>query len=285
MRFLPSRGPARAVALTGTAVALASTFLLAPASADAGHPAPFTDCPVGMTSSTGNPVVTCIAAVGLGGEFKLGKTTVTLTPGTDLQGGLAIGNGVEFIEPADGGALTGPDQDVPGGLLGIAHLENLLPGVTDIKAEVRLVGQPGFALGRDIKVTLPVQVQLKNLLLGPHCVIGTPANPVVLHLTTGTSAAPDGVTPLQGKTGTPGQPDLGSATVLEFAGQELVDNGFAVPGATGCGLLGLGLLDRVVDQRSGLPAAAGVSEARLVTNTFIVAATQVDQVSGYDPTS
>jgi hypothetical protein len=278
--ILPRRSPG-VVALAGTTIAMATALIAPPANAAVGHPAPFTDCPTSSTSSTGKPVVTCIAAVGLGGEFKLGKTTVTLTPGTDLQGGLALGpNGTEFIEADNGNTLSGPDQDVPGGLLGIAHIEGLLPGITDIKAEVRLVGQPGFALGRDVQITLPVQVRLKNILLGSNCAIGTPADPIELHLTTGTSTAPEGVTPLQGKTGTITEPDLGT-NVLEFAGQEVVDNGFAVPAATGCGLLGLGLLDGAVNSRSGLPAAAGVSEARLVTNTFIVAAADVDDVTGY----
>jgi hypothetical protein len=276
----PRRSPGIA-ALVGT-MALTSALLSSPAVAAGGHPAPFTDCPTDQHSSTGNPVTTCLAGVGLGGEFKLGKTTVTLTPGTDLQGGLAVGDGAEFIEADNGNTLSGPDQNVPGGLLGIAHLEGLLPGITDIKAEVRLVGTPGFSLGQDIHVTLPVQVRLKNILLGPNCVIGTPDDPIVLHLTTGTSDAPDGVTPLQGKVGEVTQPPLGVG-VLEFAGQELVDNGFAVPAATGCGLLGLGLLNGAVNSRSGLPAAAGVSEARLVTNTFIVAAADVDGVTGYDP--
>lgn len=250
---------------------------------DTPWPAPFTHCPVGVVTNpdTGAKVTTCIAAVGKGGTFKLGRTTVTLTPGTDLQGGLGLGpSGSEFVPALDGMTLTGPAQSVPGGVLGVTGLENLLPGVTDIGAVVTLVGQPGFSLGRDIDITLPVQVQLKNALLGPNCAIGSPADPIVLHLTTGTTTPPAGVEPMTGTPGAPKQPPLGTS-VLEFVGQTVVDNTFAVPAATGCGILGL--LDPIVNARSGLPAAPGVSAATLVTNSFLVAASQVGDVSGYTP--
>lgn len=276
--------PSLAVTLAAVAVGL-GPVATAPtaAAADTPWPAPFTHCPVGVVTNpdTGATVTTCIAAVGKGGTFQLGKTTVTLTPGTNLQGGLGLGpSGSVFVPALDGMTLTGPAQSVPGGVLGVTGLENLLPGVTDIGAVVKLVGQPGFRLGRNIDITLPVQVQLENPLLGPACVIGTPADPVVLHLTTGTTTPPAGVEPITGTPGTIAQPPLG-VNVLEFVGQTVVDNNFAVPAATGCGVLGL--LNGVVNARSGLPAAPGASAATLVSNSFIVAASQVGDVTGYTP--
>jgi hypothetical protein len=264
---------------------LLATLGLAPAASaeDAPWPAPFSSCPVGVVTNpdTGAKVTTCIAAVGKGGSFRLGTSTVTLTPGTNLQGGLGVGpSGAMMVPALDGMTLTGPAQSVPGGLLGVQGLENLLPGVTDIGAVVTLVGEPGFELGRDIHITLPVQVQLKNPLLGPDCAIGSAEDPIVLHLTTGTTTPPEGVEPLTGTPGTLTQPPLG-ASVLEFVGQTVVDNTFAVPAASGCGLLNL--LDPIVNARSGLPAAPGVSSATLVTNSFLVAADDVGNVSGYTP--
>lgn len=273
-------------ALVATTLALAAALATAPSSSAEDTtlwPAPFTNCPVGQVTNpeTGQMVTTCLAGVGTGGSFKLGKTTVTLTPGTNLQGGLGIGpNGSVFVPATDGMTLSGPAQSVPGGLLGVAQIQDLLPGITNIKALVKLVGTPGFNLGASIDITLPVQVQLENALLGPHCVIGTPANPVVLHLTTGTTSPPEGVEPITGVTGKPRNPGLGT-NVLEFVGQNVVDNTFPVPGATGCGALGL--LNSTVNAKSGLPAKAGVSEASLVTNTFLVGAPDVGDVTGYTP--
>jgi len=267
-------------------LALAATLLPAPSATAADGdlwPAPFEYCPVGVVTNpeTGATTTTCVSAVGTGGTFKLGKTEVTLTSGVRLQGGLGTRpEGPGFIEANDGMTLTGPDQAVPGGVLGIAVIQDLLPGITNIAAEVRLVGLPEMVLGRDLEMTLPLQVRLKNLLLGPNCHIGSAEEPILLHLTSGTTSPPEGVEPM---TGTPGeilQPPLG-ALVLEFKGQTLVDNTFAVPRAQGCGALGL--LNKVVDLRSGLPAAPGASYARLVTNTFVVAAADAPNVSGYEP--
>lgn len=266
--------------------ALVATSFTAPSAvADEAQlwPAPFEYCPAGVVTNpdTGATTSTCLASLGTGGTFKLGKTVVTLTSGVNLQGGLgSVPGGFGFIPANDGMTLSGPDQSVPGGVLGIALIQDLLPGITNIKAEVRLVGQPDFKLGANIDVTLPVQVHLKNLLLGPHCVIGSAEDPITLHLTTGTTAPPAGVEPITGTPGAISQPPLGT-TVIEFKGQTIVDNTFAVPGAKGCGALGL--LNKVVDLKSGLPAAPGASQAQLVTNTFVVAAADVGDVTGYVP--
>lgn len=273
-------------AAAAAVLALAAT-LLAPTAAQADdddlHPAPFEYCPKGVVTNpeTGASTTTCISSVGHGGTFRLGSTTVTLTDGVNLQGGLGMGpDGSTFVLANGGMTLTGPDQDVPGGVLGVAQLSGVLPGLTDIKAVVRLAGTPDFKIAANLQMTLPVYVQLKNNLLGPHCTIGTPEQPFTLHLTAGTTTPPEGVEPLTGRNGTITQPQLGT-NVLEFKDQLLVDNTFAVPGATGCGPLGL--LNSVVNAKSGLPSAPGISQAQLEGNAFIVAAAQVDEVTGYQP--
>lgn len=265
LRRIVATGIAATAAVLGLAVAPPAAA--APATTP---PAPFTYCPVGWTSPTGKPLATCLASIGTGGTFRLGKTTVTLSPGTTLQGGLGVGDdGITFVPATEGMTLSAPAQSVPGGVLGIAHLENLIPGVTDIQALVQLAGTPNFSLGQDIHITLPITVRLKNALLGPKCTIGTAANPIVLHLTTGTTTPPDGVDPVTGTPGTISSTD----GVLKFAGQTVVDNTFAVPAASNCGALGL--LNKVVDAKSGLPAAPGKSLAKLVSDTSLVAASQV----------
>ncbi|KQY54429.1 MULTISPECIES: hypothetical protein [unclassified Nocardioides] len=272
-------------AVAAAALAMTSLSGTPTAQADDGdlHPDPFAYCPVGVVTNpdTGATTSTCIASVGRGGTFKLGSTVVTLTEGVNVQGGLGITpTGPAFVLANDGMTLSGPDQNVPGGVLGVAQLEGLLPGITDIKAVVHLAGTPTFKLGANLRMDLPVYVELKNNLLGPHCTIGAPDAPFVLHLTSGTTTPPEGVEPITGANGTVTAPDLG-VTVLELKGQRLVDNTFAVPAATGCGPLGL--LNGAVNAKSHLPAAAGVSEARLDGNAFIVGASQVDQVTGYVP--
>lgn len=269
------------VLLSATGLALAvSTALAAPAQAADTWPAPFTHCPIGVVTNpaTDATTTTCIASLGTGGTFKLGKTTVTLTPGVNLQGGLgSTPTGFAFIPANDGMTLSGPDQSVPGGVLNVAGLENLIPGVTDIAAQVEVVGDVGFKLGASIEITLPVRVRLKNALLGPNCAIGSAKDPIVLHLTTGTTTPPAGVDPMTGANGTISSPDLG-ISALKMSGQTLVDNTFAVPAATGCGLLGT--LNSVVNNRSGLPSAAGVSSAKLVTDSYIAAAADVPDITG-----
>ena len=270
--------PKAGLALAATL--LTTTALAAPADAADTWPAPFTYCPIGVVTNpgTGATTTTCIAAVGTGGEFKLGKTVVTLKPGTTLQGGLgSTPDGPSFIPANDGKTLTGPDQQVPGGVLGVAALQGLIPGITDIAAQVEVVGDVGFELGADIRITLPVRVHLKNALLGGNCAIGSAKDPIVLHLTTGTTTPPEGVDPISGTPGAITDPDLG-VNVLAFDGQTVVDNTFAVPGATGCGPLGI--LNGVVDSRSGLPAAPGVSSAKLVNRSYIAAAADVPNISG-----
>ncbi len=183
-------------AVAAVALAMTTTLSGAPAAqADDGdlHPDPFAYCPVGVVTNpgTGATTATCIASVGRGGTFKLGSTVVTLTEGVNVQGGLGITpTGSAFVLANDGMTLSGPDQDVPGGVLGVAQLEGLLPGVTDIKAIVHLAGTPTFKLGANLEMGLPVYVELKNNLLGKTCTIGTPDAPFTLHLTSGTTTPP-----------------------------------------------------------------------------------------------
>ena len=47
-------------------------------------------------------------------------------------------------------------------------------------------------------VTLPLKVKLSNEMLGEECYIGSDAEPIVLHLTTGETAPPAGTEPIRG---------------------------------------------------------------------------------------
>lgn len=268
--------------LTSAAAALLTVPLLAlasaaPSSADADDPyAAFEHCPVQELVDSGHPDGACITAVVRGGTFTIGKGTVPVTAESTLSVGTYVaedGTNVN-IAPADGTLFTSSPMQVPGGLLGVAGLEGLLPGLTDIRATVELATDQApevnvlNAIFGGVVVELPIKIRLQNPLLGNRCYIGTDANPIVLELTTGTTSPPAPNQPIGGDTGTfefvPG-PNGGS--YVKGTGATLVDNAFSVPAATGCGVLGT--LNSVVNQRQGLPAAAGTNTAVLQQDSFL----------------
>jgi PKD repeat protein len=103
----------------------------------------------------------------------------------------------------------------------------------------------------DVSVRVRVRIKLTNSLLGANCYIGTIAAPVDVNtLITGTTAPPPPNLPISG---VPYNPVGGTAT--------LVNNSFGVPGATGCGLLGV--LNGVVNGALGLPSGPGNNSIEL----------------------
>jgi hypothetical protein len=262
----------------------AGTLLLAPtlgasATADPLPPAPFTYCPMHYQApgepppQPGHGLRFCFASIGTGGTFKMGKVTVALTPGTVLQGGFwsspDFRNSFVLADPPSK-TLDSPGQQVPGGLLGVALIQNLIPGITSVTAQVVLAG-PASSNFRNLiyaetpGITLPVVVKLINPLLGPDCSIGTPAHPMILNLTNGTTNPPPPALPISGDRGSGTTMGIGS---LYIGGLTVVDNTWGAPGATGCGALGL--LNEAVNLQSGLPSAAGNNEARLSSNVYLV---------------
>ncbi|MCC7076322.1 MAG: PKD domain-containing protein, partial [Acidimicrobiia bacterium] len=91
-----------------------------------------------------------------------------------------------------------------------------------------------------VDVTAKLRIKLNNGSLTSGCYIGS-ASGIPIPLTTGTRPA-NGTMPAM--TGTPYDSGDGSAT--------LVDNTFDVPGATGCGALGL--LNGTINSQLGLPS-------------------------------
>jgi hypothetical protein len=259
------------LAVLGTGLSMSTGAFVTNAVA-AATPAPFTYCPLADPN-----ISYCVSAVGIaGGSFKMGSVTVSIPAGTNLQGGLVPDpvTGVSlgpFIpaSPPDK-TLTSPALGVPGGLLGVAQIQDLLPGVTDVKAEVKLVGPVTFSFDnllyqRTPGIALPVEVHLVNATLGPNCTIGTPANPIILNLTDGVTSPPAGVKPIRGSSGAINFPKPG---FFYFKGVSVVDNTWAAPGATGCGLFGT--LNALVNFKSGLPSAAGNNIAILNSDSYLV---------------
>jgi hypothetical protein len=161
-------------------------------------------------------------------------------------------------------------QKVPGGVIGLTGLtwlaEFLGSDALTLYAVTELAGQPEFE-GLE-HINLPIKVHLENStgVLGHKCYVGSNSNPIVLHLTTGTSGALTGANPT---------PEFDPATeILHLNNGKYVDNTFSAPGANGCTLTLLGFLpislNGLVNLQSGLPAGPGTNETTQVIDTEIV---------------
>lgn len=215
----------------------------------------FANCPVNDPS-----VVTCVHSEVSGGEFVLGHKTVPIDQTIVLQGGLTATGA--WVNPTSGLALSEPELNVPGGILGIPGWEGPLLGVKSI---AKLRGTPimsvgNYALQTGIALELPVRIQLKNPMLNNDCSIGRTSAPVVLKFTTGTTAPPAPNAPETGTRGTVA-PEAGGK-ILKYADFRLIDNSFAAPQAKWCDIFGTsGLITLAVNSSVGLASAAGANTA------------------------
>jgi hypothetical protein len=238
--------------------------------------AKFVNCPINLGKA-------CTYAETLSGEFKMGSKQVPITTPVILQGGLAY-LGTEtlpLIPPRFGAeAMSKSTQTIPGGLTGLTEL---IGGPVYATAEIAgapsdvLVTAVFLGFGHDTAVQLPIKVHLENPILGPNCYIGSDANPIVLHLTDGTTKPPPGTEPISGKIGTNEGRDKGR--LITFINNTLVDNTFPVPAATGCGtgFLLEPIITAAVNLDAGLPAAAGKNVAVLTGNFYTTLSTWVEK--------
>jgi hypothetical protein len=257
--------------------------------------APFTRCPVGnasMLAADGVTIVAdCAATVSPSGSAKLGNTTLA-TGNSNLQLGVLINTNTstETAVAPSGGAIVAAPVQVPGGLLGLMCPSNI-PAVTllcdsitnsklnAVTATIEAAGNPSdlvlanaFNKGKTV-VTLPVKIHLSNPLLGSDCYIGSNSSPIVLKPET-LVVPPKSSTATFDPDGTP-DPN-GTMLQVTLSGGTLADSTFAVPGASGCGPLGVA--DPAVDLKEGLPSPSGDNSLVLDNVTL--------KVAGFvDPTS
>lgn len=240
----------------------------------AGDWAPFNRCPVtdpAMLAATGtSSVALCVASHSTSGAIKIGNITAT-TGDTDLQVGLVqnTSTGVYSVVAPSGGALVAAPVQIPGGLLGLMCPSNI-PAVTAVcdeitnsqlnavTAVVEPAGTPSnFSLEGGISsgvpiITVPVKIHLENPLIGPDCYIGSDSAPILLQPENATAPAIQ-IEQFDGN-GTPNATNGAMAAIFSTGGTQ-EDNTAAIPGASGCGLLGI--LDLAVDLKVGLPSASG----------------------------
>ena len=241
--------------IIGLVATIASLLVAGPASAAFPN---LTGCPREAVN-----FFVCINVQNTTGNLNIKGFNVPLGASLEIRGGLREDAGQFNFVPARGtnGFISQPVA-VPGGLLGIEWI----PG-TSVLAITELAGAPEDIVFHfeEFGLTVPVKVRLENLLLGMNCHIGTDSSPVVLNLITGTTSPPAPNRPISGRVGT-----FGSITpeLLTLTGNVNVDNAFAVPGASRCGL-GLGLINTLVNAKLRLPSAAGNNSIEVTNNIAI----------------
>jgi hypothetical protein len=262
--------------------ALLCAMLIPAASASAaptGNFARFAQCPLSNAK-----VIACMHAETASGFFTIGNKTTPIKNKVILQTGMEGASpfdpNVKLVPAANGETLSKTPQPVPGGLLGITapawwpkflrdlFNETINNGFTGVTGTVELaapvssikVNVLGMAAGVGTGLSLPVKLKLSNPFLGSNCYIGSTSSPIVLNLTTGTTAPPPPNTPITGNPGEGAEIDPG---LIAIQNNKLVNNSFAAPGANGCGGLFSFLIDPFVDSIVGTPSAAGKNTAVL----------------------
>lgn len=238
--------------LAAVAALATMAWLVAGGAAQAAFPN-FSGCP------TSNPAVKgCIDIQSVSGSLEIKGFTVPLGESLEIRGGLDSSVRPAVFYPPTGttGFFARPVR-IPGGILGI---EWPIPG-NAVLGIAQLAGSPS-EIRMEIEfgtttVSLPVKIHLENPILGSSCYIGTNGSPAHVNLTTGTTSPPPPNRPISGRLGEVGF----NEGVLTLTDSVSVDNSFAIPGASGCGLLGI--IDPLVNLRLKLPSAGG-------NNTMIV---------------
>jgi hypothetical protein len=266
--------------LTGVLVLLLGA---APAAAAAHHPggdyAPFAHCPLSNPRTD-----VCFFARTEGGELRIGRKAIPITTTLTLQGGIhedQASERQEFIGAEGGETFSRIPQAIPGGRFEIAA-PGSLPGyvraifdefvdseATPLTATTEFAAPPS-AVQIDTQnlveakpggLSLPVKIRLGNPLFGAGCYIGSDAAPLLVPLTTGTTARLPGRPSITGKPGHANFKDEYNFVTLDE--DTLVDDSFPAPRATGCGGMLAFLSEPAINAALALPIPAGGNEVIL----------------------
>lgn len=289
MRALVMAAAALTALMTTAVPAAAEPEVAAAPPTLAGAWAPLNRCPVddpAMRAADGVTVAAaCLSSSSASGSITMGGTTLP-TGASDLQLGLLNRGGTYTVVAPPGGAIIAAPVQIPGGLLGLMcpsdipfitriceQLENST--LNRVTATIESAGPPrdfnlgaGTGVGQPI-VTLPVKIKLSNPFLDPNCYIGSNSNPILLRPANATR--PTGTVVRFNADGTPNP--TGEMGYVSLRGADQVDNTFAVPGANGCGFLGL--LDGAVNLKQGLPSPSGENSLTLSNATTNVGGFQI----------
>jgi hypothetical protein len=253
------------------------------ATAHTGDFAKFNQCP-----STTTGVEHCLYSVTNKGKVVLGSKNTPIVNPVTLQGGYGEeteeGN-FTFFAASNGETLSKTPQPVPGGLVGLVPPEEapllvkaaeklvLENGFTGVNATLELarpaseiqLNNLNLEVGEGTALRLPVKVHLENPFLGSSCYVGSSSSPIIWNLTSGITSPPPPNEPITGKPGFVTIKD--NFEIVELTENELVDNAWSAPKATGCGgfLLEL-LVDPIIDVSLGNTTAG--HNAAVLENTI-----------------
>jgi hypothetical protein len=256
---------------------------------------------------TNASVERCLYSLTTGGEVVLGNKTVPIEKQVVLQGGYEAApfEGPEetfskFVAATNGITLSKAQQNVPGGLAGIVpekgtpalvqalikfFFENKITGLTSTlelakpASEIR-VSEIHLSEGIGVALKLPVKIHLENPFLGKSCYVGSSTSPIKWELTTGKTSPPGPNTSIKGKIGEISF--LEEAQVLKISNNELVDNAWSAPGASGCGGIISFLVNPIVNAQLGT-TTAGHNTAKLKNELWDTFAITVDTNNKENP--
>ncbi len=254
----------------------------------------YKNCPVNGESAAGRKAELCVfsatEAAPEGGAFTVGGITVPLLKQVQLQYGLAEDpetGATEFVAPTNGAPAIVPTPElVPGepiGHISAAEQEELGWPVALkfsyaqaqkkglVKKVYESIEQAGIPVQNATNIIFeegtgveaPVKIKGENKWLsqlGDVCYIGSEEDPVTQHLTTGTSTSPLTGEELKGTAGELRIFLEGDAILLTHS--DLVDNTYAVPGATCTGPFS-SVIAATINKEFGIPAVAGASNTQL----------------------
>src|SRR4051794_5736601 len=189
-------------------VGLITAFAMLSPAAQAKKPLPgyeqFAGCP---SPAEKQEVNTCLRAEIKSGHFQMGSKDVPIEKPIVMTGGVKTIFSLSPLRFNSEGGLSKAKQKVPGGVIGLTGLtwlaEFLGIEALTLYATTELAGTPqvkGFTFTQ-----LPIKVHLENStgVLGKSCYVGSTSNPIVLNLTTGTTAPPPPNVPIKGKNPSP----------------------------------------------------------------------------------
>jgi hypothetical protein len=257
----------------------------------------FNLCPVDFTNASVVYGVLCGHSETTGGQIKLGNSSAPLSNNPDTVDVGAYrpssqtqdqANQLAIVLPTNGRMFGGPAQPVPGGLLGLmcpsgipavsllCQQATTNPNLAGVTASLELAAPPspatlleptadtywfdpfaalGGSFGSTALLRVPVKFHLQNVLLGSSCYVGSDASPIVLSLM---------------RLDSPNEHAAFKGRVVVVTGVNLGDSTFAVPGATGCGPLGVA--DPAINLKEGWPSPSGSNSVVIQSDAEVVAA-------------
>jgi hypothetical protein len=257
----------------------------------------YKECPT-EGSNGGHPVEICVVATTEKGEgaghYTVGTITVPLAKPVELEYGLAFNQEIEqgqpghelYVAAANGETLPPTKELVPGEPIGnitAAEQEEMgwpealktsyaaaqAKGQTSkIYETIELAGTPETNREKLLEeegtaVEAPVKIKGENkwlTKLGDKCYIGSNEEPIVQHLTSGSSTSP---LTNETITGAVGELEFGyEFQAVAITHDDLVDNTYPVPGASCKGPFAK-YINATIDKVFGIPAVAGASVTEL----------------------